>query len=98
MTKEFSKIEHFLDVANMTDDPATTPEDLENCLYETTENNDEVLKKAGEYIDENPQTAKLSQNSQKTTTVRTNSNKASCSKSPKTSSQRQCDLIVAQQR
>ena len=61
-------------------------------------NNDEVLKRASDYIDEYPQSEKLSMNSRQTTTVRTKSNQASSSKSSKTSSQRQCDLINVRQR
>ena len=98
MTKAFSKNEELLDLAKKTKDPASTTADLEKWLHETTVNNDEILKRARENIDENPQSDKLSQNSRKTTTVRTKSNKASSSKSSKTSSQRQRDLIIAQQR
>ena len=61
-------------------------------------NNYETLKRAREYIDEQPQSEKLSQNSRKTNTVRTKSSNASISKLSKTSSQRQRDLIIAQQR
>ena len=98
MSKAFSKNEQLLELAKKTNDPASTSADLEKWLHETTVNNDEILKKARDYIDEHPQSEKLSQNSRKTTTVRTKSNKASSSKSSKTSSQRQCDLIIAQQR
>ena len=98
MSKAFSKNEQLLELAKKTNDPASTSADLEKWLHETTVNNDEILKRARDYIDEHPQSEKLSQNSRKTTTVRTKSNKASSSKSSKTSSQRQCDLIIAQQR
>ena len=98
MSKAFSKNEQLSELAKKTNDPASTSADLEKWLHETTVNNDEILKKARDYIDEHPQSEKLSQNSRKTTTVRTKSNKASSSKSSKTSSQRQRDLIIAQQR
>ena len=98
LSKAFSKNEQLLELAKKTNDPASTSADLEKWLHETTVNNDEILKKARDYIDEHPQSEKLSQNSRKTTTVRTESNKASSSKSSKTASQRQRDLIIAQQR
>ena len=98
MSKAFSKNEQLSELAKKTNDPASTSADLEKWLHETIVNNDEILKKARDYIDEHPQSEKLSQNSRKTTTVRIKSNKASSSKSSKTSSQRQRDLIIAQQR
>ena len=87
-----------MELAKKTYDPALTSADLEKWFHETTVNNDEILKRTREYIDEQPQSEKPSQNSRKTTTVRTKSSKASSSKLPKTSSQRQRDLIIAQQR
>ena len=98
MTKAFSKNEQLFELTKKTNDPASTSADLEKWLHETTVNNDEILKMAREYIDEQTQSEKLSQNSQETTTVRTKSSKASSSKLSKTSSQRQRDLIIAQQR
>ena len=98
MSKAFSKKEQLSELAKKTNDPASTSADLEKWLHETTVNNDEILKRAREYIDEQPQSEKLSQNCRKTTTVRTKSSKASSSKLSKTSSQRQRDLIIAQQR
>ena len=87
-----------MEITKKTNDPASTSADLEKWLHETTVNNYETLKRAREYIDEQPQSEKLSQNSRKTNTVRTKSSKASISKLSKTSSQRQRDLIIAQQR
>ena len=98
MTKAISMNEQFLNPAKKTDDSASISADLKKWLDETTVNNDEILKKAREYIDKSLRTEKLQQNSLTTTTVRTKSNNASSSKSPKTSSQRQRDLIIAQQR
>ena len=98
MTKALSKNEHLLELAKKSNDPASTSADLEKWLHETTVNNNEILKRAREYIDEQPQSEKLSQYSQKTATVRTKSSKTSSSKLSKTSSQRQPDLIIAQQR
>ena len=53
MTKAFSKIEQLLELTKKTNDPASTSADLEKWLHETTVNNDEILKRAREYIDEN---------------------------------------------
>ena len=61
-------------------------------------NNDKILKKDRDYINKHPQPEKLSQNTRKTTIVRTKSNKPSSSKSSKTSSQRHVDPIIAQHR
>ena len=80
MSKAFSKNEQLLELAKKTNDPPSTSADLETWLQETTVNNDEIMKKARDYIDEHPQSEKLSQNSRKTTTVSTKSNKASRSK------------------
>ena len=60
--------------------------------------NDEILKKARDYIDQCPEQDKISHSSRQTTTVRSKSSKATSSKISKTSSQRQRDLIIAQQR
>ena len=43
--------------------------ELEKWFLETIVNNDEILKKARDFIDEHPQSEKLPQNSRKTTTV-----------------------------
>ena len=87
MSKAFSKNEQLLELAKITNDPASTSADLKKWFHETTANNDEILKKARDYIDEHLQSEKLSQNSRKITTSRTKSNKVSSSKTPKTSSQ-----------
>ena len=88
MSKAFTKNEQLLELVKKTNDPASTSADLEKWLHETTLNNDEILKKARDYIDEHLQSGKLSQNSRKITTVRTKSNQASSCESSKTSSQR----------
>ena len=98
MTKVFSKNERLLELAKKANVPASTSANMEKWLQETTVNNDEILKKDRGYVDEHPQSEKLSQNSRKTTIVRTKFNKASSSESSKTSSQQQHDLILAQQR
>ena len=65
MTKAFSKNEQLLELTKKTNDPASTSADLEKWLHETTVNNDETLKRAREYIDEQPHSEKLSQNPKK---------------------------------
>ena len=98
MTKAFSKNEQLLELAKKTNDPESATSDLEKWLNDTTVQNDEILKKAREYIDQYPQSENPSQSSQKSATVKTKSSKRSGSKLSKTSSQRQRDLIIAQQR
>ena len=60
--------------------------------------NDKILRKAREYIDQCPQSEKSSQTSRQSVTVKTKSSKVSSSQISKTSSQRQRDLIIARQR
>ena len=52
-----------MELTKKTNDAVSTSADLEKWLHETTVNNDEILKRAREYIDEQPQSEKLSQNS-----------------------------------
>ena len=98
MTKALTKNEKLLELAKKSNDPAMTTTELEKWLRDVTAENDEILKKAREYIDQYPEQDKISQSSRQTTTVRSKSSKATSSKISKTSSQRQRDLIIAQQR
>ena len=98
MTKAFAKNEQLLELAKKCNDPTTITDDLEKWLNDVTVENDEILKKARDYIDKCPQLDKSSQSSHRTTTVKSKSSKATSSKVSKTSSQRQRDLIIAQQR
>ena len=54
MTKLFSKHELLFDLATKTEDPSLVKDDLETWLSEVTTQNDTILKKAREYIDECP--------------------------------------------
>ena len=98
MTKAFAKNEQLLELAKKSNDPVTITDDLEKWLDDVTVENDRVLQKAREYIEQCPQSEKSSQTSRKAATVKTNSSKVSSSKMSKTSSQRQRDLVIAQQR
>ena len=98
MTKALAKNEKLLELAEMSNDPAMTTADLEKWLGDVTAENDEIVKKARDYIDQCPDQDKTSQSSRQTTTVRRKSSKATSSKISKTSSQRHCNLIIAQQR
>ena len=98
MTKALTKNEKLLELAKKSNDPALTTTELEKWLRDVTAENDEILKKARDYIDQYPEQDKISQSSRQTTTVRSKSSKATSSKISKTSSQRQRDLIIAQQR
>ena len=51
MTKTFNRNEQLIMLASKTSDSETVQEDLEKRLSEVTEQNDEVLRKAREYID-----------------------------------------------
>ena len=95
MTKAFAKNEQLLELAKKTNDPATATADLEKWLNVTSIQNDEILRRAREYIDRCPKTDNSSQTSVKAATVKTKSSKASSSKVSKTSSQRQRDLLIA---
>ena len=98
MTKAFAKNEQLLELAKKTTNPNSNSADLEKWLDDTTVENDTVLKKAREYVDQLPASDTVSQLSAKTTTKKSKSDKTSCSKVSKTSSQRQRDLIIAKQR
>ena len=51
MTKAFTRNEQLVTLASKTADSETIQADLEKWLSEVTEQNDEVLRKAREYID-----------------------------------------------
>ena len=89
MTKAFAKNEQLLELAKKSNDPVTITDDLEKWLDDVTVENDRILQKAREYIDQCPQSEKSSQTSRKAATVKTKSSKVSSSKMSKTSSQRQ---------
>ena len=74
MTKLFSKHELLFDLATKTEDPSLVKDDLETWLSEVTTQNDTILKKAREYIDECPSVDGASQPS--TTAPQKTSNQA----------------------
>ena len=100
MTKLFAKHEQLFELSGKTEDPSLVTQDLETWLKDVTTRNDEILKKARDYIDQCPLVDAASQSSttvtkskqpSKTSTSRT-------SRQSRTSSQRQRDLLVAKQR
>ena len=100
MTKLFAKHEQLFELSGKTEDSSLVTQDLETWLKEVTTRNDEILKKARDYIDQCPLVDAASQSSttvtkskqpSKTSTSRT-------SRQSRTSSQRQRDLLVAKQR
>ena len=72
--------------------------DLEKWLNEVAVKNDEILKKARDYLDNCPKTDNASQMSIVPSTQKTKSSKVSSSLRSKTSSQRQKELILAKQK
>ena len=98
LTKAFAKNEKLLELTKKSNDPTMTTLDLEKWLSDVTAENDAILKKARDYIDQCPDQDKISQSSRQTTTVKSKSSKGTSSKISKTSSQRQRDIIIAQQR
>ena len=96
--KALAKNHNVLELAKKSNDPAMTTADLEKWLGDVTAEIDEILKKARDNIDQCPEQNQISQSSRQTTTVTSKSSKATSFKRSKTSSQRQRDLIIAQQR
>ena len=54
MTKLFAKHEQLFELAGKTEDPSLVKQVLETWLNEVTTRNDEILKKARDYIDQCP--------------------------------------------
>ena len=100
MTKLFAKHEQLFELAGKTEDPSLVKQDLETWLNEVTTRNDEILKKAPDYIDQCPLVDGASQSS--TTVFKSKQpSKTSASRTStqsRTSSQRQRDLLIAKQR
>ena len=100
MTTLFAKHEQLFELAGKTEDPSLVKQDLETWLNEVTTRNDEILKKAREYIDQCPLVDGASQSST-TVTKSKQPSKTSASRTSRqsrTSSQRQRDLLIAKQR
>ena len=101
MTKLFSKHELLFDLATKTEDPSLVKHHLETWLSEVTTQNDMILKKAREYIDQCPSVDRASQPSTTATSKNKQPSKTSSAKTSRqsrTSSQRQRDLLIAKQR
>ena len=100
MPKLFAKHEQLFELAGKTEEPSLVKQDLETWLNEVTTRNDEILKKARDYIDQCPPVDGGSQSST-TITKRKQPSKTSASRTSRqsrTSSQRQRDLLIANQR
>ena len=100
MTKLFAKHEQLFELAGKTEDPSLVKQGLETWLNEVTTRNDEILKKARDYIDQCPLVDGASQSST-TVTKSKQPSKTSASRTSRqsrTSSQRQRDLLIAKQR
>ena len=63
MTKLFAKHEQLFELAGKTEDPSLVKQDLETWLNEVTTRNDEISKKARDYIDQCPLVDGASQSS-----------------------------------
>ena len=98
MTKAFAKNEQLLDLANKSSNPESVKPDLEKWLNDVTVENDEILKKAHEYLDKCQQTDNASQTSIVPSTNKTKSSKVLSSLGSKTSSQWQKELLLAKRR
>ena len=100
MTKLFAKQEQFFDLAGKTEEPSLVTQEMETWLNEVTTRNDEILKKARDYIDQCPLVDAASPSS----TIATKSKQPSKtsasrpSRLSRTSGQRQRDLLFAKQR
>ena len=97
MTKAFTRNEQLITLASKTSDSETVQADLEKWLREVTEQNDEILRKAREYIDSCTGSDVKSRSSVGTVN-KSASKRSSTSGKTKTSSQRQKDLLLATQR
>ena len=98
MTKAFAKNQQLLELANKSTNPESVKPDLEKWLNDVAVKNDEVLKKAREYLDNCSKRDNASQTSPTPSTQKTKSSKVSSSFRSKTSSQRQKELLLAKQR
>ena len=97
MTKAFTRNEQLITLAFKTSDSETVQADIEKWLREVTEQNDEVLRKAREYIDSCTE-SDVKSHSSVGTVNKSASKRSSTSSRTKTSSQRQKDLLLATQR
>ena len=97
MTKVFERNAQLITLASKTSDSETIQADLEKWLTEVTEQNDEILRRAREYID-NCNGSDVKSHSTVGTVNKSASKRSSTSAKTKTSSQRQKDLLLATHR
>ena len=97
MTKAFDRNAQLITLASKTSDSETIQADLEKWLSEVTEQNDEILRRAREYIDSCNGSDGKSYSSVGTVN-KSASKRSSTSAETKTSSQRQKDLLLATHR
>ena len=97
MTRAFSKNEQVFALASKTTNAEALKADLEQWLKEVTEQNDEILRKARDYIDACPAADEKSQSSVGTVNEKVSKRSSKSTKS-KTSSQKQKELVLAMQR
>ena len=101
MTKLFLKHEFLFNLTTKTEDPSLVKHDLGTWLSEVTTQNDTILKKAREYIDESPSVDGASQPFTTATSKNKQPSKSSSAKTSRqsrTSSQQQRDLLIAKER
>ena len=97
MTKAFNRNEQLITLASKTSDSETVQADLEKWLSEVTEQNDDILRKAREYID-SCNGSDVKSRSSVGTVNKGASKRSSTSGKTKTSSQRQKDLLLTTHR
>ena len=97
MTKALTRNEQLITLASKTSDSETVQADLEKWLSEVTEQNDEILRKACEYID-SCTASDVKSHSSVETVNKSVSKTSSTSVKTKTLSQRQKDLLLATHR
>ena len=97
MTRAFSKNEQIFALASKTTNAEALKADLEQWLKEVTEQNDEILRQARDYIDACPATDEKSHSSVATFNEKA-SKRNSISTKLKTSSQKQKELVLEMQR
>ena len=97
MTSAFSKNEQIFALASKTTNAEALKADLEQWLKEVAEQNNEIFRKAREYIDAFPAADEKSHSSVGTVNEKA-SKRSSISTKSKTSSQKQKELVLAMQR
>ena len=94
MTKAFAKNEQLVTLSSKTDNEEAVKADLEKWLNDVSTKNDEVLRKAREYIDNCPKADQKSHSSADSI-QKASSKKSSTANKSRSSSQRQKELLLA---